>query len=384
MKKCSKKQPILLVKCMKKNNVKPLLFISIVAFLIIFNIIIGFSSQLVFANMNVRSGTNDNSAEIVMEVNSKRVLYEKNTSKKMYMASTTKILTAITIIENMDLSKNISVTKKTTGIEGSSIYLEEGEVLSVQDLLYGLMLRSGNDCAETLAIACCGSIEEFSTLMNEKARKIGAKNSNFVNPHGLHDDNHYTTAYDLALISSYAIKNPDFKRIVSTTKTTIPFTTKNTKRVLINKNKMLTNYDGATGIKTGYTKKAGRCLVTSAQRNGLELVCVVLNCYDMWEKTSLLLDKSFKNYSYKQIINSNEIIDFIKVNNEDKIGVYVKNSLYYPLTNDEENQLITDIKYTFNKDVFIKKGSNIGKINIYLKNNLIFSQKIYNIIDIKN
>lgn len=369
---------------MKKNNKKHLFFIYIVIFIFALNFLINLNSYLVFANSNTQTNTNDNSAEIIMEVNSKRVLYEKNISKKMYMASTTKILTAIIIIENMDLSKNITISKQTTGIEGSSIYLEEGEILSVEDLLYGLMLRSGNDCAETLAIACCGSIDKFSTLMNEKAREIGAKNSNFVNPHGLHDDNHYTTAYDLALISSYAIKNPDFKRIVSTKKTTIPFTTRNCKRVLVNKNKMLSNYEGATGIKTGYTKKAGRCLVTSAQRNGLELVCVVLNCYDMWQKSSALLNKSFENYFYKEIINSSEIIDFINSNQNEKVGVYVKNSLFYPLTIEEQNKLKTEINYTFNKGVYIKKGSSIGKINIYLKNNLIFSQKIYNIIDIKN
>ena len=167
------------------------------------------------------------------------ILYEKNAHIKKGMASTTKILTAIVIIENCNLEETITITKDTIGIEGSSIYLEEGEKLTIKDLLYGLMLRSGNDCAETLAKYCCGSIESFATLMNETAKKIGANNSNFVNPHGLHNDEHYTTAYDLALITAKALKNDIFKEIVSTKKINISNETENYDRVLINKNKII-------------------------------------------------------------------------------------------------------------------------------------------------
>ena len=162
-------------------------------------------------NTGVANAYDNNSAEIVMEVNSNRVLYEHNINEKKYMASTTKILTAICVIENCDLDNVVTVTDKTVGIEGSSIYLQAGEKLTVKELLYGLMLRSGNDCAETLAVYCSSSIEKFAALMNDTAKRIGALNSNFVNPHGLHNENHYTTAYDLALISCYAIKNEDFK-----------------------------------------------------------------------------------------------------------------------------------------------------------------------------
>ncbi|MBO5068249.1 MAG: D-alanyl-D-alanine carboxypeptidase, partial [Clostridia bacterium] len=169
---------------------------------IVFSLILTLFSIMIFNqnNFNVVAYTNSVS-EIIMDVNSGRVLFENNAYEKKYMASTTKILTAICIIENCNISDVITVTDKTVGVEGSSIYLEVGEKLSVKDLLYGLMLRSGNDCAETLAVYCSGSIEKFSLLMNETAKKIGALNSNFVNPHGLHNDNHYTTAYDLALIS---------------------------------------------------------------------------------------------------------------------------------------------------------------------------------------
>ena len=230
---------------------------------IVFSLILTLFSIMIFNqnNFNVVAYTNSVS-EIIMDVNSGRVLFENNAYEKKYMASTTKILTAICIIENCNISDVITVTDKTVGVEGSSIYLEVGEKLSVKDLLYGLMLRSGNDCAETLAVYCSGSIEKFSLLMNETAKKIGALNSNFVNPHGLHNDNHYTTAYDLALISRYAMKNQDFRSIVATKAVKIPFTTKNYDRYLTNKNKMLKEFDGANGIKTGYTKKAGRCLVT--------------------------------------------------------------------------------------------------------------------------
>ena len=153
-------------------------------------------------------------SEIVMDANSKRILHQNNIHEKKFMASTTKILTAICVIENTDVDREITVSNKTIGVEGSSIYLEEGEKLTIKHLLYGLMLRSGNDCAETLAVNCSGSIKEFASLMNSTAKKIGANNSNFVNPHGLHDDNHYTTAYDLALISCYAMKNKTFREIV--------------------------------------------------------------------------------------------------------------------------------------------------------------------------
>ena len=323
-------------------------------------------------------------SEIVMEVNSKRVLCGKNVSDKRYMASTTKILTAICIIENCDLSSEVTVTKDSVGIEGSSIYLQAGEKLTVKDLLFGLMLRSGNDCAETLALFCSGSIEKFAELMNKTANRIGAVNSNFVNPHGLHDDNHYTTAYDLALISCYAIKNPDFKEIVSTKSVDIPFTTQNTKRHLLNKNKMLKEFDGATGIKTGFTKKAGRCLVSSCERNGTELVCVVLNCPDMFERSKELLQNCYNEYKTYKLAESDNIVDFIKIKNSDnKCGVYMKNDILLPLTQEEKNGV--EIIYQLPEfiEAPLKKDSEIGFIQIYYKNKLLFEEKLFTIIDVR-
>ena len=342
------------------------------------------SSAVNLNTARVTVSANNSSSEIVMEVSTGRILYEDNAYSKKYMASTTKILTAICIIENCDLDEVINITSKTVGVEGSSIYLEEGEKLSVKDLLYGLMLRSGNDCAETLAYHCSGDIKKFAELMNDTAKRIGAVNSNFVNPHGLPDDEHYTTAFDLALISCYAMKNPVFKEIVSTKSIKIPFTTRDYDRLLINKNKLLKELEGATGIKTGYTKKAGRCFVGSCERDGMELVCVLLNCPPMFEKSKELLNENFDRYKMYKLFESDHIIDFVKVLNSDKTcGICIKKDVVLPLTEYEHENL--NIVYDYPKiiDKTVKKDSEIGSIKIYYKNNLLFQQKVYTINDIE-
>ena len=320
---------------------------------------------------------------IVMDVDSGRVLYNKNINIKSYMASTTKILTAITVIENADVTKEFTVTKQCVGIEGSSIYLQEGEVLTIKDLLYGLMLRSGNDCAVALAIACSESVDAFVNLMNKTANRIGANNSNFTNPHGLHDDNHFTTAYDLALISCYAMKNSLFEEIVSTKSIKIPCTINNSVRVLVNKNKLLKNLDGCNGIKTGYTKKAGRCLVTGCNRNGLRLVCVVLNCGPMWEESSNVLNYCFNAYKKYKIIDKNNIISFVDTDNSNiKCATQVKNDVILPLTESEYQsiEVVYDLPSIINKGT--KKDTIVGEIKVFVKNDLIFTEKIYTIVDV--
>ena len=349
-----------------------LIIVSVITVLITFNLNI---SNSVFAE-----SFNSNSSEIVMDVDSLRVLKGKSVDDKKFMASTTKILTALVVIEHCNMSDIITVSNKTIGVEGSSIYLEEGEKLTVKDLLYGLMLRSGNDCAETLAVYCANSIENFSKLMNETAYKLGARNSNFVNPHGLHDDNHYTTAYDLALISCYAMRNPTFREIVSTKSIDIPFTTRNYKRHLINKNKMLTEFEGSNGIKTGYTKKAGRCLVSSCNRNGMELVCVVLSCPPMFERSKELLSNTFNEYRNYKIIESDNVIGFTKssVSNEN-FALHVKNDVVLPLTENEYNSLKIDYEYKEVLDDLLKNDQELGFVKIYCQNNLIFQEKIYTI-----
>ncbi len=330
-------------------------------------------------NVKTVKALNNYSSEIVIERDSGRILYQKNAFDRKYMASTTKILTAITIIENCNINEIVTVTKETVGVEGSSIYLEVGEKLSVKDLLYGLMLRSGNDCAETLAVHCSKSISEFSVLMNKTAQKIGANHSNFVNPHGLHDDNHYTTAYDLALISAYSMKNETFREIVSKKSVKIPFSTRDYDRHITNKNKLLFSYEGCTGIKTGYTKKAGRCLVSSVYKNKMELICVVLNCPPMFERSKELFETTFNEYRLYKLIENDHIIGFTKDSNGQNIALHVKNDVNLPLTESEFSNI--SIKFNYPEEINFDKNNEqlVGKAEIYIENNLIFSEKIYTI-----
>lgn len=233
---------------------------------------------------------------IVIESGSGRIFFEHNADEKLPIASTTKILTAITVIENTpDLEKEITVPDEAVGTEGSSVYLKKGEKLRIIDLLYGLMLRSGNDCAVALACITSGSVTDFAYLMNTVARSAGAVNSHFANPHGLHDENHYSTARDLAAISAYAMRNDVFRRIVATKRyTDCPNASEEYNRDMHNKNKILDMLEGGNGIKTGYTKNAGRCLVSSAMRDGKEVICVVLSCGPMFEESCELINNAFE------------------------------------------------------------------------------------------
>lgn len=234
------------------------------------------------------------SSYIVINAKDNKVIKGENIHARLPMASTTKIMTAYTVIKNfVDLDLKVKVDKLAVGIEGSSIYLQEGEELSIRELLYGLMLRSGNDSAVALAIATYGSVDNFVKQMNYEAKLLNLENTHFTNPHGLNNENHYTSAYDLAIITSEAYKYKDFVDIVSCKNITI--NGKEYPRCMKNKNKLLFNYDGANGVKTGFTKKAGRCLVGGAKKDGVQLISVVLNVPDMFEQTKYLLDYGFKH-----------------------------------------------------------------------------------------
>jgi D-alanyl-D-alanine carboxypeptidase len=199
------------------------------------------------------------------------------------------------------------IPKEAVGIEGSSMYLQEGEVMTVQELLYGLMLRSGNDAAVALAIYCGGTVEGFAEMMNDKARILGMTNSHFENPNGLDSPGHYSTARDLAILTQYAMKNPIFAKTVSTRSVTVG------NRVLKNHNKLLWQVDGADGVKTGYTKAAGRILVSSAQREGRRLICVTMNDPNDWQDHSALLEDGFSRYTIRQIVEEGEILGAVEV-----------------------------------------------------------------------
>lgn len=342
----------------------------------------------IFMNISFVNATDiEAKAYVLMDVSTGRVLYAHNSSQKLPMASTTKIMTVLLAIESGRLDEVVKISRNASIQEGSSVYLREGEKIKLEDLLYAIMLRSGNDASVAVAEHLCGSVDKFAELMNEKARAIGAYNTNFTNPHGLPDDNHYTTAYDLGLITCYALRNKKFAEIVSTKKKTIPGPVgENWNRVLINKNKMLWQFTGGDGVKTGFTKKAGRCLVASATRNDWQLVSVVLNCGDMWNASSELLEYGFNNYKKVQIVNKDEPYKEISIikGKKEKTEIYPKDNLYAPLKIDKEkveNVIIKD-RFTDKVKAPITENSKAGELEIYIgdffigKTDLIYKENI--------
>ena len=230
---------------------------------------------------------------IVIEASTGKVLYEKKASQAMYPASTTKIMTLIAALEQGNMEDVLSVSANAANTEGSSLYLEAGERLKLSDVLYGVMLHSGNDATVAVAEHISGSVEKFARLMTDKAKAIGAVRTQFTNPNGLPDPKHYSTAHDLARITAYGYKNPLFREIVGTRHKTIPWNNKGYDRDLYNENKLLWRYEGADGVKTGYTDAAGQCLVSSAVRNNIRLIAVVLDSDQMWDDSQALLNFAF-------------------------------------------------------------------------------------------
>ena len=235
------------------------------------------------------------------------IIFEHNSDKPHAMASTTKILTAIIALEKSDPNELVTVSRRAAYSEGSSAYTKEGDIYTMKELVYGLMLNSGNDAAVAIAEHISGSTEAFSQLMNDYAYKIiGVKNSYFQNPSGLDEDGHYTTAYDMALIAAYAMKNDMFREIVKTRSIAAKPQNRDEEIFYINHNKLLKKYDGCIGIKTGYTRSTGRCLVSAAERNGIYFIAVTLDDNDDWNTHTELLDLAFDEYSAKTIIRAGE------------------------------------------------------------------------------
>ncbi|MGE5703483.1 MAG: D-alanyl-D-alanine carboxypeptidase family protein [Clostridia bacterium] len=313
-------------------------------------------------------------AAALIDVASGRVLYEKNGDKKMRIASLTKTLTAIVAIESANLKDIVTVPKEAVGVEGSSIYLKRGEKLTLEELLYGLMLRSGNDAATAIAIHVGGSVEGFVMMMNEKASLLGMTHSNFMNPHGLDDSNmHYSTANDMVRLSAYALKNPVFREIVSTKVKNISWEGENWERRLQNKNKLLHLYKGADGVKTGYTKLAKRCLASSATRDGRQLAVITLNAPDDWNDSMALLDWGFQTFQPVTILNKGDIIDTEAVRNNPKLNLQVTamQGFQYPLKKDETELLHSTVRLFEPKLDRKLVGQHAGFIEIYIDTNLI-------------
>lgn len=312
-------------------------------------------------------------AAALIDVTSGRVLYSKNGNKKMRIASLTKTMTAIVAIENGQLKDQVSVPPEAVGMEGSSIYLKKNEKLTLEELLYGLMLRSGNDAAVTVATHVGGSVPGFVYMMNEKAALIGMTHTNFTNPHGLDDSNmHYSTAEDMAKLSAYALHNPTFRQIVSTKVKDISWEGEEYNRRLLNKNKMLHLYNGADGVKTGYTKLAKRCLAASATRDGRQLATITLNASDDWNDSAKMLDWGFQHFTPKQLVGTGESIQpetYVQV--AEGAHIVTTNPFSYPLQNGEEDQVKKRV--VMSESVVTEKmnGQLIGFLQFHLKEQMI-------------
>lgn len=296
---------------------------------------------------------------VLMEIESGDIIYEKNSHEKLPMASTTKIMTAICAIENGDLDKKVKIAEGVCGIEGSSVYLKSGEELTLKELLYAVMLESANDAAAAVATAVSGSVDEFALLMNDTAKKIGAVETNFTNPHGLDNEQHYTTAEDLAKIASYGLKNKTFREIVSTYKMRIPMNSGDGVRLLLNHNKMLKLYDGAIGVKTGFTKRSGRCLVSAAERDGMTLVAVTLNDPNDWRDHEAMLDAGFEEYEMRPVADIGELYYDIPVTGSTAESIRCSNRdvVAFPMRRD-----CGEITYTIEAKRFLFPPVNEGDI----------------------
>ncbi|UVI33614.1 D-alanyl-D-alanine carboxypeptidase [Paenibacillus spongiae] len=314
-----------------------------------------------------RIGT-DAKAAALIDVESGRLLYSKAGDTPMRIASLTKIMTAIVAIEHGKLSDKVKTSKRAFAKEGSSIYLKLGEEMSLQNMLYGLMLRSGNDAATAIAEHVGGSEEGFVHLMNEKARMLGLTNSQFMNPHGLDQEGHYSSANDLAKLTAYALHNPTFKAIVKTPVKTAPNPNDEWEYKWNNKNKMLHMYEGADGVKTGYTKMALRCLVSSATRNGQQLAAVTINDRNDWVDHSKMLDWGFANYPLVEIAHKGQPIN--------GYPLAVGRTVRYPFAAGEKEELRSKLILIPQNSAYYTLGER-GTIEWYVGDNKIGSTMVY-------
>ena len=262
-------------------------------------------------------------AAVLIERNTGMVLLCHNENEPLPMASTTKVMTALLALEKGNLDDVVTVGRNAYGVPGTSIYLDLGEQITLRDLLYGLLLASGNDAAIAIAEHIGGSVEAFCAMMTERAAELGCEDTVFVNPNGLPAEGHHTTAYDLALIAREAMTHETFREIVSTQRASIPWEGRSYDRILNNKNRLLTDYEGATGIKTGYTRAAGRCLVFGARRDGLEVIGVVLNCADWFDEATRLMDLGFERYEGFTALSAGETVRVLPVTDGKQDTVYI-------------------------------------------------------------
>lgn len=358
---------------MKKKITKIyILLCGILTFFLIF--------QSVFADTsNVNDIKISSPSAIVIDSINGRVLYEKNGYEKRNIASLTKILTAIVTVENVKLEEVVTIKTSSSSIGGSTVGMSKGDEITVRALMYGMLMCSGNDCAYALAEYVGGDIETFAKLMTEKAKEIGAKDSNFKNPHGLDVEGHYSTAYDMALITRYALNNQVINKIVGTESITIQFG--KTERTFSNTNRLLRTYASADGVKTGFTNGANRCLIASATKDELRVIAVVLGAETTdirFNDAKTLLEYALSNYSVKDISqNMNWYINIpVYKGKEDKYEKYITREMKAVLTDEEYEKIY--VKQTLLPVIYapISKGYVLGQIDMYIDNEKIYSEEI--------
>ena len=300
---------------------------------------------------------------ILIDAINQTVLYQKNADEILPMASTTKIMTAMVALTQMPQEACITIDERSVGVEGSSIYLTAGEELTLEQLLYALLLESANDAATAIAIGVAGSVEQFADKMNLAAQELGLESTSFQNPHGLDAEGHHTTARELAAITAAALEIPEFRTIVSTRKTTIPHDGTDGVRLLINHNRLLREYDGTIGVKTGFTKRSGRCLVSAAERNGARLVAVTLNDPDDWRDHTAMLDYGFSQMATIDLCDAHEICIPVSVVGGTSDAVFVSNPAALTVSvSKKHSKIIKTIEIPRFLYASVQSGERVGRV----------------------
>ncbi|ACB83651.1 D-alanyl-D-alanine carboxypeptidase family protein [Natranaerobius thermophilus] len=324
---------------------------------------------------------------VLMEFESGKVLYDQEMHRQMHPASTTKIMTALLLIENASLREQVVVSENAFGTDGSSMYLNLDEKITTRDLLYGLMVRSANDAAVAIAEYVAGSVENFADMMNSRAKELGAKNTNFKNPHGLTEENHKTTAYDLGVIAREALKNPKFRSVASTRRITLDWPEEEDEdRLLVNRNELLADYPGALGVKTGYTRSANQTFVAAAERDGMTLIAVVLSTSRnrLFEDAKELLDFGFEAFEQVEIFEQNDVITSTEVENSNQeLELIVEESLSLPIP-----KMATEIEQRVDLEeqllkAPIEEGEQVGSLDLLLEEEEIVSVPLYTKEDVE-
>ena len=313
---------------------------------------------------------------ILIECESGRVVYEKAADERAFMASTTKVMTALVTLERCALSELATVPDEAVPIEGSSAYLARGEKLTVGDLLYALLLSSGNDAAVTLATHAAGSVEDFAALMNARAKALGCEQTNFVNPHGLPDEQHYTTARDLARIAAEAMRLPAFRTIVGTTYHQTESGDRN--RTFKNKNRVLWQYEGGCGVKTGFTKAAGRCLVFAAERDGMTLIGCVLHAPNMWEDAFALLDRGFATLTRTRLVDAEKPLASVAVTDgvKKRLAVYPICDILYPLSKSGGDTVDWELRVADALTAPVRAGASAGTLTLRVNGEAVMDTEL--------